>query len=156
MDSKEIEICLRQNNFSSKFFRGVYSVDKLPTKKMEKPSSFIINTDNSNGPGIHWVAIWMSKGKRIEYFDSFGLPPMNKEIIDFININGKEYIFNNKQIQSNNSKTCGKFCVIFILFRSRKISYSSFINLFFKNKKLNEYYIIKLFKGMYRMEFKKF
>lgn len=149
MNSEEIEFCLRQNFFSSIYFRGVFSIDTLPKRKIKRPCSIIINTDNSRGPGIHWIAIWLPKRGKIEYFDSFGYPPLNIEISHFINLNGKQFIYNNYQIQSNQSSSCGKFCVIFVLFRSRNISFKNFLNLFSQNKRINEYLVKKLFRIFY-------
>ena len=44
---------------------------------MPKPehSPCIINLDNLEGPGTHWVTCYLSKNKSIlYYFDSFGMP----------------------------------------------------------------------------------
>lgn len=152
MNTQEIVSCLRQFNFSSKFFRGVFSIDKLPKMKIKRPFSIVINTDHSDGPGLHWVAIWTPLIGKIEYFDSFGYPPMNPEIILFINLNGKSFIYNNMQVQSNLTSSCGKFCILFILFRSRNIPYKMFLNLFYCNKKYNEYYVKTLFNEFYKLK----
>ena len=149
MNTQEIELCLRQNYFFSQFFRGVYAIDLLPIKKFKRPSSIICNTDNSNGPGVHWVAIWLPKNGKAEYFDSFGIKPLNTEIEIFLKMNGIKYEFNPKQIQSSKSNSCGKFCILFILFRSRKILFKNFLNLFSTDLNYNEKLINQLFNKIY-------
>jgi len=51
-------------------YDGVFSIDTLP----EHPRLLVCNTDPSNEPGRHWVAICVRDGRR-EFFDSFGRAP---------------------------------------------------------------------------------
>ena len=49
--------------------------NKLPIQGPHETESAIVNLDNSNGPGTHWVAYGKTK-RNVVYFDSFGdLPP---------------------------------------------------------------------------------
>ncbi|CAG9771479.1 unnamed protein product [Ceutorhynchus assimilis] len=70
-----------------KHFRGVFMKDQLPTMKIHKTESGIINLDNSTGVGTHWTA-YKIIGKNIHYFDSFGnlRPPL--ESVKYFNSNG--------------------------------------------------------------------
>ena len=145
MNTIELIQSLSQIFLTKKHFLGVFPIDMIPRKKLKRPFSLICNIDKSSEPGSHWVAIFAPKYGKIEYFDSFGFKPMNNEIVEFINHNGMKFIYNKLQIQSNKSKTCGKFCVIFIYFRSKNINISKFLNLFSKNKCYNEKLINKLF-----------
>jgi Ulp1 family protease len=95
--------------------------------------------------GSHWFAIFIPRTGPIEYFDSFGFKPQNKEVYHFIKMNGKQWIYNSMQIQSNESDTCGLFCIIFIALRSRNHSFKQFPRMFKENKFLNENLIRKLF-----------
>ena len=53
-------------------FDGVFSSDHLPTK----PRLLVSNTDPSDMPGEHWVAIYVDDdGRYGEYFDSLGRRP---------------------------------------------------------------------------------
>ena len=54
-------------------FRGVFVRDELPNKP-RKNECGILNLDDSNGPGQHWV-VFSENGKDKIYFDSYGLPP---------------------------------------------------------------------------------
>jgi hypothetical protein len=70
MNTREIErfnrdhVCLAS-------FQGVFSRDTLPSK----PRLLICNTDPSDKPGQHWIAIYVDKNLRGEFFDSFGRHP---------------------------------------------------------------------------------
>ena len=79
MYSDEIETILCDN----KDFLGCYASDQLPTVPSSFPKSMIINTVTSDTGGEHWVAIVMQR-KRCYYFDSFGLPVINEDILHFL------------------------------------------------------------------------
>ena len=44
-------------------------------KQISFPFAYIFNLDPSYKPGVHWVAVYIDKEGRPEYFDSFGRPP---------------------------------------------------------------------------------
>ena len=71
----------------------------------------IINFQNSNQSGTHWVAL--SNTDKLCYFDSYGIPPLN-EVEDFAELNKKDLMYNTIQIQPNNSKMCGQLCLYFL------------------------------------------
>ena len=58
-------------------FNGVYSRDNLP-KKFKK-GAYIINLDEYENTGTHWIALFVKTNKVI-YFDSFGIEHIPKEI----------------------------------------------------------------------------
>jgi hypothetical protein len=73
---------------------------------------YIVNLDDSNGNGTHWVAIVYFKNY-ILYFDSYGvLPPI--EIIN--NAKSKVLYYNGFIIQHEYSVLCGWYCIYFIYF----------------------------------------
>ena len=76
-----------------KNFEGVISRDEIPTKVKNLPGQcFIINLDNTEGPGTHSVAIKISKD-HINYFDSFGMQPP-QELVNFCYTFNKLYNMN--------------------------------------------------------------
>jgi hypothetical protein len=81
---------------------GIFAKDELGTRLDKGRGSFIINLDDSDGPGTHWVA-W----KNGVYFDSYGLPP---PLAVPRPIEG----YNGDAIQSLNSEGCGWFCLYFL------------------------------------------
>jgi len=53
------------------YFRGIFMRTILPTGGMYRNESGIVNLDNADGPGTHWVA-YAKRGDRAVYFNSFG------------------------------------------------------------------------------------
>ena len=120
----EIENILIYN----KNFLGCYASDRLHTLPKTLPKSLIINTANSDSDGEHWVALVLQK-ERCFYFDSFGLPIMNKNILHFLQ-KYKKVMYSDICIQDINSVKCGKFCIGFIKYVNSKKSYNDFISKF--------------------------
>ena len=58
-------------------FLGCFPLDKLPSFPQRLPASMIVNTDISIKNGDHWLALILNK-KKCFYFNSFGLPIINK------------------------------------------------------------------------------
>lgn len=107
---------LEINNYfrNCKKYYGTYPRDMLP-KYIPKDSGIIINTDKSSQPGEHWVSIFKTKSGPLVYFDSFGLPPLHKEITDFIEVNTiNGWFYNSINFQSIYSDTCGLYCIYFL------------------------------------------
>jgi hypothetical protein len=149
MNTLELIEALTKYPFTRRIFCGVFSIDLLPQKRFSRPCCFIINTDPSNKAGNHWFSIFLPKFGPIEYFDSFGIQPINQEVYEFIKLNGGKWIFNNFQIQSNSTATCGKFCILFILYRARGMKFRKFLELFRPDKTYNEIFVDKLFEKMF-------
>ena len=64
-----------------KYFQGVYPlVFTIHTYK----AILVINLDKHYMPGSHLVAVCFSDSGYVEYFESFGLPPLNLEIISYL------------------------------------------------------------------------
>ena len=92
-------------------FRGVFMRNELPKTGPFLKEAAIINLDNKEGPGSHWVA-YKKNGKKIQYFDSFGnvRPP-----IDLNEYFGEEKInYNYKKYQDFNTFICGHLCLKFL------------------------------------------
>ena len=124
MNNYEIENILIYN----KNFLGCYASDQIDILPKTLPKSLIINTANSDTDGEHWVALILQK-KRCFYFDSFGLPIMNKNILHFLQ-KYKKVMYSDICIQDINSVKCGKFCIGFIKYVNSKKSYNDFISKF--------------------------
>jgi hypothetical protein len=110
MDSGQLDSILNADRFTSKIHNGVFACDQLP-KNINYPAAFVINTDPSYMPGMHWVAVYFNKQGKCSYFDSYGLAPFVNSIKAFL---GKEYQFNNLHIQSDDSNVCGHYCILFL------------------------------------------
>ena len=93
------------------FFRGVFMKDALPSK-IWKNETGIVNLDNSDGPGTHWVCYKKLKNK-VYYFDSLGnLPPPQELLGYFSKAESVFYNFNRQQMPNTN--ICGHLCLEFL------------------------------------------
>ena len=121
MDTRQITAILQTNFMTKDIFRGVYPMDQLPSTCT---GAMVINTDDHNEPGQHWVAIYYDDVK--EYFDSYGIPPQDTRLQKFI---GDDAYYNFIQLQRPLSNACGFYCVYYILQRARGKSADDVITL---------------------------
>ena len=71
MFKSQIESILKIENSTKSGFQGVFPIDLLPSRQK---GSYVINLDEHDQPGSHWVAVY-DDGDKVEYFDSFGVRP---------------------------------------------------------------------------------
>lgn len=125
-------------------FKGVFPCDGLP-EKFSLPAGFIINLSKHDSRGSHWVALYIDRYRIAHYFDSFGFPPQQGEIIRFINRHSKKLNFNKKQIQHIISDKCGKFAVLFILAKMYNKCVEEIMEKFSSNLRVNDVVIENIF-----------
>ena len=95
-------------------FKGTYSVDTVP---IQKSGMFIVNTDLSTGPGVHWVSVF-STPKNVYVFDSFGRKTKNllKPLVKNAKIYQKKAIDSDYDVdQKISSFICGPLSIAFLL-----------------------------------------
>ena len=79
-----LERCLRSDFKTRKIYGGVLPIDRLPLYRLRrKPRVYILNTDDSSGPGKHWVLVYFSAQMRGVYFDSYGFDVLDPRITQF-------------------------------------------------------------------------
>ena len=125
-------------------FIGTYPRDKLPPIRT-LPASLIVNTDPSDKPGEHWVAIHFEE--TAEYFDSYGLPPYHKEICEYLERNSPDgnIIMNHVTLQTPGfSITCGHYCCLFVIFNQRGLDFEEMIAFFSRNTFVNDVIVRKI------------
>ena len=108
-----------------KCFRGVYLLDTLPNKSLNKECG-IVNFDKSGGSGTHWVA-WYKNGRNKTYFDSYGIQPP-KEVIKYL---GDGINYNTDQIQPRGEVFCGHLCLYVLKELNEGRDFQSILNKFF-------------------------
>lgn len=148
MDTFQLIAFLKNDKYAKKVFCGVYALDILPIIKVKKPCAFIVNNEKSSLPGEHWFSIYVPKHGPIEYFDSYGLKPLNSEIYDFIKMNGNKFIYNKMQIQNQSSNLCGLYCVFFLYLKSRNYTLKQTMKFFTNNLIKNDLMLKSLFKKL--------
>jgi hypothetical protein len=123
METQEVNHLLRK----VLSFKGTFARDRMP-KIGKRPISFVINTDSSSEPGEHWVAIILLANGRGEFFDSFGLPPLHEDFVNYLTNNAPNgWIWNNLALQAATEKSCGLFCIEYIKARAAGLSLVDFL-----------------------------
>jgi hypothetical protein len=116
----------RRHNTASLSFYGVLAKDQAElffTKLRSAfvyPASLIINTDEQHLPGKHWVAVTILSASRIEFFDSYALPPA---AYGFKFPQYYTSVLNTPhQIQQYTSDRCGHHCLYYVYKRAHGVS----------------------------------
>lgn len=94
-----------------KHFRGVFMRNDMPKSGPWKYESAIINLDDKDGPGTHWVA-YKKMHDKVMYFDSFGdlQPPI--DLMEYLGVGRVQY--NPRRYQEYNTVICGHLCLQFL------------------------------------------
>ena len=129
MNTQQIDAILSSDYMTKNLFRGVFAIDQLPTIC---DGMYVINTDEQDKPGEHWLAVYNK-----EYFDSFGFPPQDKRAIDFLETN---VMYNCVSLQPLLSNSCGFYCVYYLLQRARGESMEEIIHTL---SKMDSHFIVK-------------
>ena len=95
-----------------KHFRSIYSRDALP-ESINKKECGIINLDDIEGQGTHWVCYRNLEKNLVEYLDPFGLI-MPYEIRDYLLTSGKIIIYSQDEIQNRETVLCGYWCLYYL------------------------------------------
>ena len=132
MNTLQIERLLKRDAASRYLFRKVCALDELEPASF--PSAYVINSQTSDQPGEHWVAVYFDRHGRGEYFDSYGLPPEILGLEPYMNQNASRgWIYNRKTLQGMFSTTCGHYCVYYLLFRCRGVPLHAIVSPFTAN-----------------------
>ena len=145
MNTFQIYKVLKKDLKTREYFSGVFARDQLPTK-VKWPSCMVINTDKSNEPGEHWLAVYYDKDGNCDFFDSYGNSPSKFNLKKYFETTSISINYNNKKIQGFFSDYCGHYCLIFLYLRCRGKSLESIENLFNNSSDTNDNLIKKLIK----------
>ena len=115
MNNHQIEALLRGHPRTRRVFKGVFAADTVPVSRVDEAACYVVNLDESDEPGSHWVGIYVCPGKLSEYFDSYGQWCVIPRMVDLL---GETYIFNPFQLQSHFTTSCGQHCLFFVLCKS--------------------------------------
>lgn len=93
------------------YFRGVFSIDRLP-KKPNQNESAVVNLDLHSGPGTHYVA-YKKRGRSIEYYDSYGDMPPPRELSRYFGPDTAVH-YNVIRKQAYGTSECGRLVLRFL------------------------------------------
>ena len=104
------------NELLGRRFIGVYPQDKIP---LGRTGLIIANTDTSNGPGVHWVAMVLTP-KTIYVFDSFARA--TKQLMKILSKNAKHKQIkivdsdrsDAEQRDESSLSVCGQLCLAWL------------------------------------------
>lgn len=138
MNTDQLNAFLKCDFRTREFYLGAFPKDRMPRipANMDK-YCFILNTDNHDKKGQHWVAIYKDK-HNLNFFCSYGAKPCDYNIC--LRKYGKRVIYSKKQIQVETEEMCGAHCIFFLTCRCQGISFFKIINeLYNNNLNLNDY-----------------
>jgi len=131
MNTSQIQKALAGDQVTGPDFAGVFACDQLQGKKITKfPCCLVANTDPQSERGSHWVCYYFDKNGNAEYFDSYGVKPLNCDLMKFFSKNGQNHDYNSQQMQGDNSTVCGQYCIAFLTNRARGVSMKQFVQRF--------------------------
>ena len=141
MKTHELVQALLSNPTTHKVTYGVFARDQLPRHlRKQRPVAIIVNTHQKTKRGEHWVAFYFHKNGQTMYFDSYGLPPSYPEFVSFLKNNAVSYTYNTRRVQGN-KRTCGHYCLYFIMSMVRKQPQKMFRHLNINNPTDNDKWI---------------
>jgi hypothetical protein len=124
MNTFQLEACLKKAGRCV-----VVPIDRLKYLTCDnKPLGVVVNTDRSDSAGEHWIAVYFTGDGGGEYYDSFGLPPLRKTLIDFMNRNCPDgWSYNNVTKQEFEETNCGNHCVKFLAAKFKGMNFCDFL-----------------------------
>ena len=115
----DLQCMARREPLTASQFEGVFAADQIPKRVRSYPAGMIINTDPSHLPGEHWLALYFPSAKEVEFFDSYGFPPVVYGDHFAKALKDKQVTRNRKSLQSANSNVCGYYCLFFLYHKAR-------------------------------------
>jgi hypothetical protein len=107
---------------------GVFPSDRIT--RLHANQGLIVNTDPHYREGHHWIAVYNVNNERIEIFDSLNSIKLQNQI-NFKQLSGDVPIYvNNNTLQCIDTYSCGYYCICFLFFKVRHMSFNEFLSLF--------------------------
>lgn len=126
MDTHTIDQLLLKNPLTRKFYLGCYPADKIPLTN-RVPVSIVVNEDEADKPGTHWVAIFIKSKEHVYYFDSYASLP-NVNIASYLD-RFQGITLNPVPFQSLQSEVCAHYALFFVYMASAGRSMTTITNI---------------------------
>lgn len=116
-------------------FLGVFALDQLPPRlpnDNQHSYCLIVNTDPSNLPGMHWLAVYIDRNKNFlaDVFDSYGrVPPLSLQ--RWLTKHCRRWTYTRRFIQGALTSLCGIYCIYVLhvkCFRFPKQSFKEIVD----------------------------
>ena len=143
----DLEDCVHKyaDEKTKQAFLGVFPINHLPQRISYLPILFIVNTNTSNLPGEHWKAIYVSKQRIGEVFDSLATP-ICLQLEHWLNEFTKKWTSSQLTLQNPLSPSCGGYVLYYVMCRLNFKSLKSCLAPFTANVFANDVLIEELFK----------
>ena len=154
LTTRDINHQLLADPIVGKSFLGTFASNRLPpVYKLHQaghswPVCLVINYDSHSNPGSHWVAVWAESLGSLEYFDSFGIPPLHTGIKDWIQTIDPGFTWSDTRLQSFSANTCGYYCIHYLKSKARGCQLHDVISLFTSTTSLNDEIIYEFIQNM--------
>ena len=131
---------LKNDPFTKTVFTDVLPSDRLPREIRKRPRGYILNTDASDMPGSHWIAMYLTEDGKGEFWDSYFQAPgfYNQNFTQFLDKHCGTFTWNRRILQAPSSDVCGQYTLFFALHRCRRIPMSTIANMFTGSKEWND------------------
>ena len=138
MNTREIAFVLK--NYPMYTFKDVCARNRLP-RRTNVPCTLVANTDPDDRKGQHWIAMYIDKDRRGEYYDPYGIPPFHSVFVNFLNKQCVVWTYNPIQVQHMNSLVCGQHCIYYLIQRSRGNSMQQITEMLQKDLYANTFFV---------------
>lgn len=127
-------------------FKGCFMNDELDQflDKGLPNGNYIINLQNMNQGGTHWVSMVKDKQNCVYYNDSYGVYPI-QVVMDLCKKYKYRLYYNKRNHQPFNTTSCGYWCILFLYYMNKRLKnkpmlqrFEAFTDLFVEDVKLNE------------------
>ena len=139
LNNLEINTILSVHPATKNIYKGFLHPRDRRIPKIAPPALYIVNTDYSDGPGLHWILIYYFKERTI-FFDPFGLSPDVHNFPLVVERKNNPVTYNTFTVQNftTRSYSCGHFVIIYAILLSQGYSLKD-IELFFeKDSEIND------------------
>ena len=126
MNGDEIFSLIAKDTVLKSCFIGVFAANELPNY-IPTGKGLIVNCCKRTLPGQHWLTIYQSSSKKVEFFDSYGRKPSDYGIKIKT---GMIVQTNNIQLQNLFSNVCGLYCIFYLMKRVRGHRMTTIVNMF--------------------------
>ena len=128
-------------------FLGAFPLDCLPQRisPTQLPVLFIVNTNSSNLPGQHWKAVYVSKQRIGEVFDSLAVP-VSLKLQQWLNEFTRKWSPSRLTLQNPLAATCGGYVLYYVMCRLHFKSINSCLSPFTSNVFTNDDYVEEFFR----------
>ena len=153
MNTMQLLSILKTDKITRQHNGGVFPIDKLPKKISSFPILYVINTDKSDKPGMHWVALYFNEDKRAEFFDSYGNPPdkYDAHLMRFIDRHSSGVLYNDRCLQSLDSTVCAQYCIMFAQYRCRNVAMQTTVHMFTRDTRYNDAFVHNFVESLYNV-----